>query len=96
MNNVIINNKAINLKPINFEALCELEELGFDVTSVSKKAFSSIRCAVAYQMGISNSEASLEIEEHIKNGGKIADFSPFIEAITNSDFFQSMTSDNKE
>lgn len=90
MKNVVINNKTITLKPIDFGAICDLEELGFNVTSVSNRAFSSIRCAVAYQMGITLEEASAEIENHVKNGGGISDFTPFLEAITESDFFQNL------
>ena len=90
MKSVIINNKPINLKPIDFGAICELEELGFNVTSVTKKTFSSIRCAVAFQMEIGVDEAGAEIENHIKNGGSIADFLPFLEIITESDFFQNL------
>jgi hypothetical protein len=89
--NTVINGKNVNIKPIDFEAICELEDLGFDINTISKKTFSNIRTAVAFHMGLSLSEASAEIEGHIKNGGKIDAFVPLIEAITNSDFFQAIT-----
>ena len=91
MNTTIINGKTVKIKNINFEAICQLEDLGFDVNTISKKTFSNIRTAVAFNMGISLAEASVEIEEHIKNGGKIDAFVPLIEALINSDFFQSIS-----
>ena len=91
MNNIVINNTTVNIKPINFEAICALEDLGFDVQTIGSKTFSSIRCSVAYHMDITVPEASKMIEEHIINGGKLADFLPFLEAITKSDFFIAIT-----
>jgi hypothetical protein len=90
MKNIIINNITVSLKNIDFGAICELEDLGLDVQSIGKKTFSSIRCAVAYHMDISIDEASKVIEEHITKGGKLADFVPFLEAITSSDFFKAI------
>lgn len=90
MNTVKINNKIVIIKPIDFEAICKLEDLGFDVTKVGSKTFSSLRSSVAFHMGITLQEASSEIEEHIKNGGKVEEFAPLLEAITESDFFQNL------
>lgn len=95
MKNVIINNKSIAIKPIDFGAICDLEELGFDLSNVTNKTFSSIRCAVAYHMDMPITEVNAEIENHIKNGGVISDFLPFLEAITESDFFQSLVQSTK-
>lgn len=91
MNNIVINNTTVNIKPINFEAICALEDLGFDVQTIGNKTFSSIRCAVAFHMDITVENASKVIEEHILNGGKLADFAPFLESITKSDFFIAVT-----
>ena len=91
MNNIVINNTTVNIKPIDFEAICALEDLGFDVQTIGRKTFSSIRYAVAYHMDISVTEASTVIEKHITNGGKLADFVPFLESITKSDFFIALT-----
>lgn len=97
-NSVNVNNKSIIVKPIDFEAICALEDLGFDIANVRKKLFGSYRCVLAYNADISLEEASKEIENHIKNGGKLNDLYPFVEAILNSDFFKSMlaNSENKE
>ena len=91
MNTITINNKTVVIKPINFAAICELEEFGFSVTGIKDKTFSSIRAAVAYHMGVGIDQASTEIESHILNGGILSDFFPLVEAITESDFFQNLT-----
>ena len=90
MKNVVINNKTVEIKPINFAAICELEELGFDVKKVGSKTFSSIRSAVAYHMGITLEQASVEIESHFKSGGSVDDIVPLLDAIVESDFFDSL------
>lgn len=96
MNTIIINNKTVVIKPINFSAICELEEFGFSLTGIKDKTFSSIRAALAYNMGVNLDQASIEIENHVKNGGTLSDFFPLVEAITESDFFQSLTQNTKE
>lgn len=96
MKTIVINGKSITTKPINFEAICELEDMGFEVLSVRRRAFSSIRSAFAYHSGFSLDEASSQIEEHIKNGGRVEDFTPFLEAITESDFFKALTQKNEK
>lgn len=88
---ITINGKIVAIKPINFSAICDLEELGFSVAGMKDKTFSSIRAAVAYNMGTTLDLAGTEIENHIKNGGKLTDFFSLIEAITESDFFQALT-----
>jgi hypothetical protein len=90
MNTVKINNKIVIIKDIDFSAICELEDLGLDVMKVGNKAFSSLRAAVAFHLGISLTEASQEIENHVKNGGKIDELAPLLEIIIQSDFFQNL------
>lgn len=90
MKSVIVNNKNVEIKPIDFAAICALEDLGFDVMNVQKKTFSSIRAAVAFHMGVSLHTAADEIESHFKNGGTVEDISPLLTAIVESDFFSSL------
>lgn len=88
---VVVNGKEIAIKKIDFNAVCELEDLGFNITNIKDKTFSTIRALVAFNMGIDVVKASAEIEEHLKNGGTITDLTPMIEAVADSDFFQSLT-----
>jgi len=91
MKTIKIGEKTINLKPIDFNAVCELEDLGFSVSGLKDKTFSSIRALVAFNMNLNILDASDFIQNHLKNGGKISDFSPLITHIAESDFFQSLS-----
>lgn len=92
MNNEIkINGKTYKLKEVDFDGICVLEDLGFSVSEIKGKTFSSIRACFAYHADLDLVTASKEIEEHFKAKGKISDFNPFIEKVVNSDFFQSLS-----
>ena len=88
---IIINGKSYNLKKIDFEAMCLLEELGFSVGDLKSKTFSSCRACFAFHSGLNLIKAGEEIEAHIKNKGKFEDFSPFLTSVLESDFFQSLS-----
>lgn len=86
---IIINSKEYEVPSFDFDAMCELEELGLDFNS-TKQSFSFIRALVAYTMKCDLEIASKEITEHIKTGS-IADFNVLSKALTESDFFQNLT-----
>lgn len=86
---IIINSKEYKVPKFDFDAMCELEELGLDFNS-TKQSFSYIRALVAYTMKCDLNEASEAISEHVKTGS-IADFSVLSKALTESDFFQNLT-----
>lgn len=92
MNNEIkINGKTYKLKEVDFNGICVLEDLGFSVSDLKGKTFSTIRACFAYHSDLDLLSANKEIEEHFKNKGKISDFNPFIEKVVNSDFFQNLS-----
>lgn len=88
---IIINGKSYNLKKIDFSAICLLEEFGFSVAEIKTKTFSSYRACFAFHAGLDLIKAGEEIEAHIKNKGKMSDFLPFLNAVIDSDFFQSLS-----
>lgn len=88
---IIINGKSYNLKKIDFDAICLLEDLGFSASELKGKTFSSIRACFAFHSGLDLVNAGKEIEAHIKNKGKLDDFSPFLTSVIESDFFQSLS-----
>lgn len=90
MKNIVINGKSITIKPINFDAICNLEEMGLDLLNINKKAFSTFRCLMAFNANIPLTEASVEIESHIANGGNITDLVPLVNAVVESDFFKTL------
>ena len=44
MKSVIINGKTIKVKPIDFEGICDLEDLGFEISSFHAGAETHIYC----------------------------------------------------
>lgn len=78
----------IKLKPIDFNAMCELEELGF--VPGSKATMSAIRGLLAYHMDITAEDAGNLIQKHIANDGKIDDFIVLLNHLYESDFFMPM------
>ena len=90
MKEVTINGKKVVVKPVDFNAICELSDLGFDFESGRAKTFTTLRAVVAYNLGVSAEEAGKEIEQHVVGGGSFEDIIPLVEAVTESDFFQAL------
>lgn len=91
MKEVVINGQKVAIKKIDFNAVCELEDLGFSILGLKEKTFGAMRALVAFNEGISLEEAGKQIQEHLKNKGKLEDLAPLFEAVAESDFFQSLT-----
>lgn len=91
MEKIKINEKEYELRKIDFNAVCELEDLGFSPLKIGDKSFSSIRALVAFIAKCDIFKASKEIENHIAKGGKLDDFYPLITMVTNSDFFRNLS-----
>lgn len=97
--NVTINKKAYGVKEVTFDAVCELEQLGvsiFDFSNLKGKMFTLSRGCFAFHSGLTLEEASVEIQEHLLNGGELGDFEPFIEAITQTGFFDQLLKSRTE
>ena len=95
-NAITINGKKIEIKNVDFSAICELEELGLEFLNIQRKLFASIRILMAFNANITLEEAGVEIESHIKNGGNITDLTVMVEAITDSDFFKDLIARNQK
>ena len=91
MKNITINGKEYKIKPIDFSAICQLEELGLDVTNVGKQTFTTLRALASHTMGVDVEVAGREIEKHLSNGGKIEDFRPLFNNLADSDFFRNIS-----
>jgi len=92
---VTVNGKTYTLKGIDFNAICELEDLGVDLNSARSKSMSLIRALLAYHGNMTPDEAGAEIMSHLQNGGKFDDFAPMADHLGKSDFFR-LFSANKE
>ena len=56
----------------------------------------SIRALLAYVGGMDTDTAGAEIMEHLKKGGSFEDFTPLINSLVESDFFQATRQPSKE
>lgn len=90
MKKIIINGKEFSIKKIDFNAMCELEDLGFDTVKAGSKSMSTLRALVAWVMGVDSEQAGVELTNHFQNGGKVDDLMPLMEALQDSDFFKSL------
>ena len=97
MKKITINSKDYNIdKVIDFNGICELEDLGLDLSNLKKTKMSSIRALLAYVGGMDTDTAGAEIMEHLKKGGSFEDFTPLINSLVESDFFQATRQPNTE
>ena len=97
MKKITINSKDYNIdKVIDFNGICELEDLGLDLSNLKKTKMSSIRALLSYMGDIDTDTAGAEIMEHIKNGGSFEDFTPLINSLVESDFFQATRQPSEE
>ena len=92
MSVVTINGNEYTIPKVDFEAICTLEENGVYLLNMERKnpkLATMIRGLVAWIEGISNEEASQEIQEHLMNGGDLADImSAVTQAVQSSGFFK--------
>lgn len=87
-----INNKKYIAKPVDFNMVCDFEDMGLAFTDIEKKTTSFIRAYLAICGGISNESAGKEIEKHIMNGGTLEDVAlALMNEVQNSDFFRHST-----
>lgn len=86
-----VNGKTYKAKPIDFNTICDLEDMGVSLENAMNKPLSMARAYFAICTENSKEYAGKEMQEHIVKGGS---FDAVIEAMSeemaNSDFFQSL------
>lgn len=91
MRKITINNKSYNAKPMTFNTICDLEDLGITLEDFEKKQMSFIRAYIVLCMGSNATAAGEEIENHVMNGGDLKEIAETIKLeIEESDFFRSL------
>ena len=97
MNNITINGVTYVAKPIDFNMLCDLEDLGVNISSMGNNTMSTARVYFALCSGLDKVSAGNELQKHIVNGG---DFNELVTAMLKemdeSDFFQAMIRTEEE
>lgn len=89
MRRFTVNGKSYKSKELDFNAMCDLEDMGVSMVDIKSKSMSLIRAYLAFCGNISAEEAGNEVMLHLKNGGKFDEIMEELKsAIENSDFFQ--------
>lgn len=77
--------------PLDFNAVCRLEDMGVDITSVDEKVMTTARAYAALCMRKPVSVAGQEIEKHVMNGGTLNEiYEAFGAEVEKSGFFQAL------
>lgn len=86
-----INNKEYTLPELNFNTLCELEDMGVSLSDFNTKAMSTVRAFIALEMGGDLNKAGKEFEAHLINGGDVKQIVDEINKTVNeSGFFRAL------
>ena len=89
MRRFLVNGKTYKSKELDFNAMCDLEDMGASMVDIKSKNMSLIRAYLAICGNISAEEAGDEIMLHLKNGGKFDEIMEELKAaIEDSDFFR--------
>lgn len=86
-----INGVKYNIREIDFNTMCELEDTGVSITEISKKPFSVIRGFLAVTLGVDSVKMGQELTSHIEKGGSLdALASEVTKIIEKSGFFKAL------
>lgn len=84
-----INGKVIKPAELDFNAMCDLEDMGVSIFEADNKGLSSLRAYLALSAHISTTEAGVEIGSHLSKGGNLDGLAEaFSNAVKESTFFQ--------
>ena len=85
-----LNGKEYKIPEFDFNAVCQLEELGIDLIGQNAKPLSTLRAFVALAVGATE-KAGKELETHLANGGSLEEVMKEVNAaLQKSGFFQRM------
>ena len=93
-----LNGKEIKAKEFDYNLMCDMEDIGFNIDDIAEKPLSALRGYVALCKSCKLETAGKEISEHLANGGQVEDIlSVMTEKLENSDFFRGQqTSEEKK
>lgn len=87
-----INGKTYIAKEFDFNLVCDFEDLGYQMSEISKKPTSAVRAYFALCADMPIDDAGKEIEKHIIAGGSLsAIMKAMSDEMTASDFFQALS-----
>jgi len=91
MKMITINGRTYSRAEMDYNMLCDLEDMGISISEIKGKSMSFIRAYLAKCMGEDAETAGKELNQHFINGGKMEDIMDVIkEVIEESGFFQAL------
>lgn len=92
-----INNKKYKAAEIDFNFICDLEDMGISISEFNKKPLAVARAYFALCATADKDVAGLEIQSHMINGGKLDElYEALGDAVEKSDFFQALNKTEEE
>lgn len=91
-----LNNKKVEALEFDYNLICDLEELGFNIDDLSEKPMSALRGYIACCLEVDLKTAGKEISKHIASGETLDEATEVLtEKMQNSDFFQGQQANTK-
>lgn len=91
MKMITINGKAYVRADMDYNMLCDLEDVGISLSDIKGKSMSFVRAYIARCMNTDNETAGKELNNHFINGGTFESIMDVIkEVIDESGFFQAL------
>lgn len=89
---MIINGKTYTVPELDFNAMCELEDMGVALNEMDKKVLTTVRGFLALAMKTDMEAAGKELEGHLASGGNINEMVEEVNrAVNESGFFRSLS-----
>ena len=86
-----INGKDYKSKALDFNLVCDLEDMGIAIDDIGKKQTATMRAYFALCANVDKESAGLEMQEHVKAGGNFKELAQvFNEELEKSDFFRAV------
>lgn len=88
---ITVNGNRYNARPIDLNTICDLEDMGIQLSDWNRKRMSFIRGYIGICMGVDMYTAGNELQAHLVNGGTVEDYIKVIaKEVEESDFFRSL------
>ena len=84
-----LNGKKVTAKEFDYNLMCDMEEMGFDIDDFGTKPMSALRGYVALCKGCSLEKAGDELTDFVANGGDMEDLTKvMLDKLENARFFR--------
>lgn len=96
-NSITVNGKNYPAKEIDFNLICDMEEMGVKISDAKKVPTAFVRTYIAICMDADKEDAGKEIQEHMMNGGTLDTVTEvLLSKFESSDFFRNLTKNKGE